>query len=176
MGKTHVPYSPEFQRQMIDLVRAGRPPEDLARAFEPSAQAIRNWVAQADRNEGQREDGVTSAEREELVRLRRENRQLRLERDIGTGGSLVRTGDRDDPVRVFHFISANPATAAARPEAGRPWARSAAPMITPWPRASSPRSNANSSIATASAPTPRPAEPSSPSSKAGTIRAGGILP
>jgi transposase len=67
---------------MIELVRAGRQPEDLAREFEPSAQAIRNWVAQADRDEGRREDGVSSAEREELARLRRENRQLRLERDI----------------------------------------------------------------------------------------------
>jgi transposase len=82
MGKTHVPYSAEFWRQMIELVRAGRQPEDLAREFEPSAQAIRNWVAQADRDEGRREDGVSSAEREELARLRRENRQLRLERDI----------------------------------------------------------------------------------------------
>jgi transposase len=82
MGKTHVPYSAEFRRQMIELVRAGRQPEDLAREFEPSAQAIRNWVAQADRDEGRWEDGVSSAEREELARLRRENRQLRLERDI----------------------------------------------------------------------------------------------
>src|ERR1700683_3503966 len=50
--------------------------------FEPSAQAIRNWVAQADRDEGRREDGLTTAEREELNRLRRENRQLKLEREI----------------------------------------------------------------------------------------------
>ena len=67
---------------MVALVRTGRTPEDLAREFEPSAQAIRNWVAQADRDEGRREDGLTSAEREELVRLRREVKQLRLEREI----------------------------------------------------------------------------------------------
>jgi transposase len=54
----------------------------LAKEFEPSAQAIRNWVAQADRDEGRREDGLTTVEREELSRLRRENRQLKLERDI----------------------------------------------------------------------------------------------
>ena len=53
-----------------------------AKEFEPSAQAIRNWVAQADRDEGRREDGLTTVEREELSRLRRENRQLKLERDI----------------------------------------------------------------------------------------------
>src|ERR1700688_4527153 len=46
------PYAPEFRRQMIELVRAGRDPEQLAREFEPSAQPIRNWVAQADRDEG----------------------------------------------------------------------------------------------------------------------------
>jgi len=67
---------------MIELVRAGRDPEQLAREFEPSAQAIRNWVAQADRDEGRREDGLTTLERDELRRLRRENRQLREEREI----------------------------------------------------------------------------------------------
>ena len=55
MPKTRPPYSPEFRRQVVDLVRAGRDPADLAREFEPSAQAIRNWVVQADRQEGRRE-------------------------------------------------------------------------------------------------------------------------
>ena len=88
MSKKHLstnkrpPYAPEFRRQMIELVRAGRTPEQLAKEFEPSAQAIRNWVAQADRDEGRREDGLTTVEREELSRLRRENRQLKLEREI----------------------------------------------------------------------------------------------
>src|SRR5512135_3699020 len=82
MGRTHAPYPPEFRRQMIELVRAGRSPEDLAEQFEPSAQAIRNWVQQADRDQGRRDDGLTTAEREELRRLRREVRQLRQERDI----------------------------------------------------------------------------------------------
>ena len=67
---------------MVELVRAGRTPEQLAKEFEPSAQAIRSWVAQADRDEGRREDGLTTVEREELSRLQRENRQLKLERDI----------------------------------------------------------------------------------------------
>ena len=44
MPKTRPPYSPEFRRQMVDLVRAGRSPEDLARAFEPTAQSISAWV------------------------------------------------------------------------------------------------------------------------------------
>jgi transposase len=67
---------------MVELVRAGRDPEQLAQEFEPSAESIRNWVKQADRDEGRREDGLTTAERDELRRLRRENRQLREEREI----------------------------------------------------------------------------------------------
>ena len=67
---------------MVDLVRAGRSPEELAKEFEPTAKSIRDWVAQADRDGGRRADGLTSAEREELVRLRREVKQLKLEREI----------------------------------------------------------------------------------------------
>ena len=67
---------------MIELVRAGRTPESLGQEFEPSAQAIRNWVRQADRDEGRRADGLTTPEREELRRLRRENATLREERTI----------------------------------------------------------------------------------------------
>ena len=82
---TRAPYTPECRRQMVDLVRAGCDPDDLAREFEPTAQSIRTWVAQTERSEGRREGalpGLAAAERDELVRLRRENRQLRVERDI----------------------------------------------------------------------------------------------
>ena len=82
MSNMRPPYAPEFREQMVELVRSGRSPEELAREFEPSAQAIRNWIGQADRNEGRRADGLTSVERDELRRLRRENRQLRQEREI----------------------------------------------------------------------------------------------
>jgi len=85
MPQTRRPYSPELRRQMVDLVRAGRSPEDLAKEFEPTAQSIGAWVAAADKQEGRREEVVTSmraSERDELTRLRRENKQLRLERDI----------------------------------------------------------------------------------------------
>ena len=85
MPRTRPPYSPEFRRQMVALVRAGRSPEDLAREFDPTAQLIGIWVAQADQQEGRREAatlGLTTAGRDELARLRRENKQLRLERGI----------------------------------------------------------------------------------------------
>ena len=75
-------YPPEYRRRLIELVRSGRTPEELARSFEPTAQSIRNWVRQADRDEGRRNDGLTSEEREELARLRRENRVLREEKEI----------------------------------------------------------------------------------------------
>ena len=57
MPRSRPPYAPEYRRQMIELVRAGRTPEELAREFEPSAQAIRNWVVQAERDEGCRAAG-----------------------------------------------------------------------------------------------------------------------
>ncbi len=82
MPPTRPPYPPEFKKQMVELVRAGRTPGELAKEFEPSDQTIRNWVVQADRDEGLREDGLTSDEREELRRLRREIKQLRIEREI----------------------------------------------------------------------------------------------
>jgi transposase len=82
MPKSPLPYPPEFRRQMVELVRAGRTPGELACEFEPSAQAIRTRVRQAERDEGHCAEGLTSVEREELVRLRREVRRLREERAI----------------------------------------------------------------------------------------------
>ena len=82
MPQSRPPYAPEFRQQMIELVGAGRTPEELSREFEPTAQTIHNWVNQADRDSGRRLDGATSAEREELRRLRRDNKRLRQEREI----------------------------------------------------------------------------------------------
>jgi transposase len=82
MPRTHPPYAPEYRRRLIELARAGRSIDQLAREFEPSANAIRKWVKQAAVDEGLRSDGLTTAEREELNRLRRENRVLREEREI----------------------------------------------------------------------------------------------
>lgn len=75
-------YPPEFRQQIIELARAGRSAKALAREFEPSEQTIRNWIKQADLDNGRRTDGLTSDEQAELRRLRRENRQLKLEREI----------------------------------------------------------------------------------------------
>ena len=82
MPGSHPPYPREFREQLVALVRSGRTPNELSQDFEPSAQAIRNWVKQADLDEGRRADGLTSAERDELRRLRKEVKNLRIEREI----------------------------------------------------------------------------------------------
>ena len=82
MPRTHVPYAPEYRRRIVELARVGRSVAELAREFEPSANAMRKWIKQAGLDEGLRNDGLTTAEREELNRLRREIRVLREEREI----------------------------------------------------------------------------------------------
>lgn len=85
MPTTKPPYPAEFRQQIIELVSAGRSPAELAREFGCAAQTIANWVAQSAIDRGKPmpgKDDLTSAEREELTRLRRENRQLRVEREI----------------------------------------------------------------------------------------------
>jgi transposase len=80
---SHPPYPPEFRAEAVRLVReGGRRPDQLAQDLGCSGQVIRNWVRQADLDAGRRSDGLTTAERDELRRLRAENRILRLERDL----------------------------------------------------------------------------------------------
>lgn len=79
------PYPAQFRQQMVELVHAGRTPAQLAREFDVTAQSISSWVAQAAADSGKPargKDVLSTAEREELARLRRENKQLKLERDI----------------------------------------------------------------------------------------------
>jgi transposase len=82
MADKTVRYAPEFRRQMVELVRAGRTPASLSKEFGPSAWTIGLWVKRAARDAGKGDGGLTSAEREELTRLRRENRRLNEEREI----------------------------------------------------------------------------------------------
>ena len=82
MPKSRPPYAAEYRRRMLDLVRAGRSAESLEKEFGLSAQTVRNWVRQADLDAGRRSDGLTTDEREELNRLRRQVRVLEEEREI----------------------------------------------------------------------------------------------
>jgi transposase len=81
MSKNRPTYPAEFRLKIVELVRAGRGIAEAAREFKLSEQTVRNWVKQDEVNGGQR-DGLTTSEREELAKLRRENKQLRIEREI----------------------------------------------------------------------------------------------
>ena len=82
MADKTVRYTLEFKRQMVGLVRSVRTPASLAKEFGPSAWTIGLWVKQDARDAGKGDGGLTTAEREELVRLRREVRKLKEEREI----------------------------------------------------------------------------------------------
>jgi transposase len=80
--KTRPPYPDEFRREALQMLRAGRTPRELAEALGVSEQTLRNWRRQDQIDRHERDDGLTSDEREELRRLRRENVRLRQERDL----------------------------------------------------------------------------------------------
>ena len=74
-------FSKAFKAEVAELVRSGRSVPDVCRDLDLTETAVRAWVRQAEIDDGQR-DGLTTAEREELAQLRKENRVLREERDI----------------------------------------------------------------------------------------------
>ena len=88
MSKPHTPkppYSAQFREQMIELVRAGRKPGELAKEFGCHATSILNWVRQADEASGttsSQAGALSASERQELIELRRKLRQVQMERDI----------------------------------------------------------------------------------------------
>ena len=82
MAKKSIRYTAEFKRQMVDLVRSGRTAASLAKEFGPSAWTVALWAKQDARDAGKGDGGLTTAEREELRRLRQEVRKLKEEREI----------------------------------------------------------------------------------------------
>jgi transposase len=82
MPKTRPPYPDQFRQEAVELVRSGRSIRDVAEGLGVSQQTLRNWAKQVAVDRRERDDGLTSAEREELRRLRRENARLKQERDI----------------------------------------------------------------------------------------------
>ncbi len=82
MPKSRPPYPPEFRREAVAMVRSGRSMKEVAGALGMTEQSLRNWVKQEQLDRHERDDGLTSAEREELRQLRRENARLRQERDL----------------------------------------------------------------------------------------------
>jgi transposase len=83
MAKSRPPYPAEFRQQIVELAQTGKTPAQLSREFGVTAETIANGLAQANVAAAPPMRGVLSApEREELVRLRRQVRQLQMERDI----------------------------------------------------------------------------------------------
>ena len=82
MPRSNPSYPVDFRRKIVELVRSGRTMTSLSQEYGPHTNTILNWVKQADLDEGVREDGLSSSERDELRRLKRENARLREEREI----------------------------------------------------------------------------------------------
>jgi transposase len=82
MPKTRPPYAEQFRREAVQLVRDGRLIPDVAASLGVSQQSLRNWAGRDEADRGERGDALSTAEREELRRLRRENARLKQERDI----------------------------------------------------------------------------------------------
>jgi transposase len=83
MGRSQPPYPPEFRREAIRLVQTGKKSRNaIARELGISTETLRQWIKQADIDGGVRHDGLTTAETEEVRRLRREIKTLREEREI----------------------------------------------------------------------------------------------
>jgi transposase len=80
--KTRPAYPDEFRREAVQMLRAGRTPRELAESLGVSQQTLRNWRRQDGIDRRERDDGLTTDEREELRRLRRENVRLKQERDL----------------------------------------------------------------------------------------------
>jgi transposase len=77
------PHPPEFRQRAVELARMReKPVSEIAADLGISDSCLRNWMAQADRDDGRRNDGLTTAERDELVKLRRELRVAKLENEI----------------------------------------------------------------------------------------------
>jgi transposase len=82
MPKSRPPYPEQFRCEALELVRQGRSIPDVAESLGITAQSLRSWKRQDERDRGERDDGLTSAEREELRELRELRKRLEQERDI----------------------------------------------------------------------------------------------
>ncbi len=93
-------HPPEFRRKVVELARAGRGADELASEFQLAPQTVRNWIKRDDLDAGRRSDGLTAEENAELSRLRREVKQLKIEREILSKAGASSTGQRNSSLSV----------------------------------------------------------------------------
>ena len=142
-------FSPEFKSEVVALVgQPGKTVGGVARDMDLTETAVREWVRQAERDEGKRADGLSTAERAEMAQLRKELRETREERDIlkravaffareirraGCGSSRRRRRSiTTSPRRVSCSRSPGPPSMTSPSTAPRP----ASSPMRPWPSAS----------------------------------------
>jgi putative transposase len=111
MPRSKPPYPEELRRRVVALARSGRSQRSLSEEFDVTEPTIRAWVRQTDLDDGRREDGLTTSEKEEVARLRRENAWVaRGARHPLKSRGLVRLGARRDVQEAFRFVRANQAS------------------------------------------------------------------
>ena len=103
---TNKPYPREFREQVVKLALAGgQTVPEIALEFEISRDSVRRWLKQAELDTGSRQAGLSTPERKELVKLRRDNRRLRMEREI-LAKAAAWFARETDSIRIFEFVRA----------------------------------------------------------------------
>ncbi|MFI0479400.1 transposase [Actinomadura sp. 9N215] len=90
-------YPPEFRRKVLDLVKSGQPVRQIAADLGIHREALRTWVRQAEADTGKRPEQLTSAERDELKRLRKENSELKRANEILKAASAFFAAELGQP-------------------------------------------------------------------------------
>lgn len=97
MPRSRPPYPPEFRREAVAMVRSGRSIKEVAESLGMTEQSLRNWVRQEQLDRHERDDGLTTAERDELRELRRKVRRLEQERDLLKRAAAFFARETDQP-------------------------------------------------------------------------------
>lgn len=106
-------YPPEFRRRVLEQVRSGKPVLSVAKEFDVSRGAIKNWLKQDDIDAG-RGEGLTTEERAELTRLRRKVRELEMEKEILKKAAADSMGERNTKPMITSGGVANGGAGAPR--------------------------------------------------------------
>jgi len=89
MTKERRTFTPEFKQQMVQLYQNGKPRKDIIREYELTPSALDKWIKQSQTSGSFKEKDNLTTEQEELIRLRKENKQLLMENDILKQAALI---------------------------------------------------------------------------------------